>query len=151
MKADDLHASPIPPPPWDRARMAAHLKTLFALRAAGDIDGLMVYVAEDVVCFPPTSWGYSRFPRTLYGKAAVREAFLQRRINYTFHEQTLHRLLIDGDQVILHRTGRTRRRGGGDLVVYDSVDILRFRDGLIVEFSEFPDGAARDIMVNYPF
>jgi ketosteroid isomerase-like protein len=60
-------------------------------------------------------------------------------------------VLIDGDQVAVHRTGQTRPRGGGDLITFDSVDFLRFRDGLIVEFTEFADGAAREIINNYPY
>ena len=138
-------------PPTKRAEMAARLQRMFDLRSAGDIDGLMEYLAEDVVLFPPTSWRYCRFPYTLRGKAAVREAFLQRRVNYIFLRSTINRLLIDGDEVIAHRTGRTQPRGGGPVTTFDCVDVLRFRDGLLVEFNEFCDGAARDLVVNFPY
>ena len=134
-----------------RALIQQRLEAMFALRAADDIDGLMTYLADDVVCFPPTNWGYSRFPYTLYGKAAVREAFLLRLVNYTFLPTKIHRILIDGDQAIVHRTGRLQSGGGGKVHVYDSVDTFRFRDGLVVEFNEVCDGTARDFVVNFPF
>ena len=137
--------------PSARAEMAARLQKMFDLRSAGDIDGLMEHLAEDVVLFPRTTWRYCNFPYTLRGKAAVREAFLQRRVNYIFLRSTIHRVLIDGDQVMAHRTGRTRPRGGGPATTFDCVDYLRFRDGLVVEFNEFCDGAARELVVHFPY
>jgi len=134
-----------------RAEMAGRLQRMLDLRSAGDIDGLMEYMADDVVMFPPTSWRYCRFPYTLRGKPAVREAFLLRRVNYIFLRSTINRLLIDGDEVIAHRTGRTQPRGGGPVTTFDCIDLLRFRDELVVEFNEFCDGAARELVVNFPY
>lgn len=140
-----------PAPKTNRAFIAARLQKMYDLRSAGDIDGMLEYAAEDIVCYPPTSWGYSRFPYTLYGKQALREASLLRRINYIFLPSTLNRILIDGDEVLVYRTGQVQPRGGGPVVTFDAVDIFRFRDGLVVEFNEFCDGAAREFVVNFPY
>jgi ketosteroid isomerase-like protein len=135
----------------DRAETLSRLTTMWQLRAAGDIDGMMAFAADDVVCFPPSSWGGARFPFTLRGKAAVREAMWQRHIHFIYSPTVIHRLLIDGDEVVVHRTSQSRPRGGGVLSTYDCVDFLRLRDGLIVEAAEFCDGAACEAVVNFPY
>ncbi|MDE3175954.1 MAG: nuclear transport factor 2 family protein [Pseudomonadota bacterium] len=134
-----------------RALIRQRLEEMFALRAAGDIEGLMAYFAEEIVCFPKSDWGHARYPYTLRGKAAVREAFLLRQINYDILPSKIHRVVIDGDEAIVHRTGRLQSRGGGRIVTFDSVDLFRFRRGLLIEFNEFCDGTARPFVVNFPF
>ncbi len=134
----------------DRELIASRLKAIFARRAAGDIDGMLDFVAPDIVCFPETTWRHARYPRRIVGKEAVREAFWQRHINYVNLDTTVHRLLIDGDQAAVHRTTTIRERGSGVTHTFDSVDFFRFRDGLVVEFCELPDGSARDAVVNFP-
>nr|WP_298422750.1 nuclear transport factor 2 family protein [Rhodoblastus sp.] len=54
----------------------------------------------------------------------------------------MHELVIDGDRAALHRTSRLRNRGTGETISIDVCDFFRFRDGLVVEFSEYPDFAA---------
>ena len=134
----------------DRDLIVDILKSLFARRAAGDIDGMLKYVAPDIVCFPPTSWGHARYPRRIVGKEAVREAFWQRHINYINLSTIVHRMLIDGDSAAVHRTTTIRERGGGATYTFDSVDFFRFRDGLITEFCELPDGSALEAVINFP-
>ena len=134
----------------DRDLIAEAVKTLFALRAAGDIEGVLALFASDVVCFPPTSWGFAKYSRKIVGKDALRESLKQRHINYVVTKSVIHRMLIDGDQVAVHRSTALRERGGGLTHAFDCIDFFRFRDGLIVEASELPDGMAREAVVNYP-
>ena len=137
--------------PSSRALIQKRIQEVFALRVAGDIEGMLAYVADDVVCFPPTNWGHARYPYTLRGKAAVREAFLLREVNYAILPSKIHRILIDGDQAIVYRTCHVQSRGGGKRLTFDSVDTFRFRDGLVVEFNELCDGTAREFVINFPF
>ena len=130
--------------------MLDRLRQIFERRTAGDIDGMMEFVAPDIVCFPPTSWGRARYPVTLRGREAVREAFKQRHINYVNMSTTLHRVLVDGDQVAVHRTTKIRERGGAVEHTFDCIDFLRFRGGLVVEFQELPDGSAYEAVINFP-
>jgi ketosteroid isomerase-like protein len=134
----------------DRTEVLERLKMIFDRRAAGDIDGMVQLVAPDIVCFPRTSWGHSRFPLTLQGREAVREAFWQRHINYVNLASTIHRIVIDGDEAMVHRTTTIRERGSGNAYTFDAVDCFRFRDGLVVEFEELPDGSAQAAVANFP-
>ena len=134
----------------DRELIGSVLRSLYACRAAGDIDGMLNLLAADVVCFPDRTWGHAYYPRSIAGKEAVREAFLQRHINYVIVEVQVHRTLIDGDQAAVHRTTKLRERGSGVTYTYDSVSFFRFRDGLITELSELPDGSALEAVINFP-
>ena len=134
----------------DRELIKNVLEALYTCRAAGDIEGMVSYMAEDVVCFPDTTWGFARYPRRIVGREAVREAFLQRHINYVYLEMAAHRTLIDGDQAAVHRTTTLCERGSGVAYTFDIVGFFRFRDGLVTEMSELPDGSARDLFNFFP-
>ena len=62
----------------------------------------------------------------------------------------VHRIIIDGDEAAVHRTTTIRERGTGALHTFDCVNFLRFRDGLVSEFQEFPDGSAYEAVINFP-
>lgn len=134
----------------DRAAMERSARAVFDLRAEGDIPGMMRLCAPDIVCFPKSSWRFATYPTTIVGREAVAEAFRLRNVEYENLGSAIHRLLIDGDQVVVHRTSTIRERGGSRSYTYDAVDFFRFRDGLIVEFSEFPDGSLKDATENFP-
>lgn len=134
----------------DRDLIGSLLQTFFARRAAGDIEGMLNFISPDVVCFPDKSWGYAFYPRRIVGKDAMREAMRQRHINYVLAEMQVHRMLIDGDQAVVHRTTTLRERGSGVAVTFDSVAFFRFRDGLITEISDLPDGCAVEVVRNVP-
>jgi ketosteroid isomerase-like protein len=134
----------------DRELIKSVLAAIFARRMAGDVDGMLEFFAADVVCFPETTWGHARYPRRIVGREAVREALKQRHINYVTLSLAVHRTLIDGDQVAVHVTTKMRERGSGVSYTFDAVSFFRFRDGLVVELCEFPDGSAYDAVVNFP-
>jgi ketosteroid isomerase-like protein len=134
----------------DRALVVDLMDKFFARQASGDIDGMLAFVAPDIVCFPNTTWRHARYPRRIVGKEALREALHHRNINYIFLETVIHRTLIDGDQAAVHRTTTIRERGGGVTYTFDSMDLLRFRHGQIVEFCSLPDGSAYDAVVHFP-
>jgi hypothetical protein len=51
---------------------------------------------------------------------------------------------------VVHRTTTLRERGSGVTCTFDSVAFFRFRDGLIVELSDLPDGCALEVVRNFP-
>lgn len=134
----------------DKDLLVERLKAIFDRREAGDIDGMLDFAGPDIVCFASSTWGHARYPRPIIGKEAVREVFKQRHINYVNMITTVHRILVDGDQAACHRTTTIRERGSGITYTFDCVDFFRFRDGLVVEFQEFPDGSAYEAVVNFP-
>jgi ketosteroid isomerase-like protein len=134
----------------DRELILDLMNKFFARQAAGDIDQMLELVAPDIVCFPNTTWRHAHYPRRIVGKEALREALHQRHINYVLLETVSRRTLIDGDQAVVHRTQTLRERGSGVRHTFDCIDFLRFRDGLITEFCELPDGSAYSAVVHFP-
>ncbi len=110
-----------------RAALAELVDRFFAAWARHDLDAAMACVAEDAI--------YDEFNGTLWqGKAAVREGFLPNfRGDYGDIQFRLEDLFIDVEQqealarwLCVFEWNGTRRAWRG-------LDILRMRDGLIVE------------------
>ena len=134
----------------DRDLLEQRIRSLYEARVKSDLAGLLQYLADDIVCFPRSSWGHAIFPNPIVGKEAVAEAFRLRTIQYENLANEIHKLLIDGDTVAVHRTTTIRNRGGSLSYTFDAIDFFRFRDGLVIEFSEYPDGSARKAIENFP-
>jgi ketosteroid isomerase-like protein len=137
-------------PSLTREQMKARLRTIFDRREAGDIDGMLEFAAPDIVVFPVSTWRHAHYPRPIIGREAVGEAFRQRHINYVNLDTTIRRILVSGDEAVVHRTTSIRERGSQIAYTFDCVDFFRFRDGLVIQFQEFPDGSAYDAVINFP-
>jgi ketosteroid isomerase-like protein len=125
----------------DRDLIERRVRRMVELRADGNISGMLEFAAPDIV-YTNGSWKHYPFNGRREGKAAVGEMGRQINIFYENLGSTINKLLIDGDRVALHRTASIRNRGTGKSVSVDIWNFLRFRDGLIVEFSEYPDTQA---------
>ena len=126
----------------DREMIEHRVRLLIDRRADSDVEGMLDYAAPDIVCRSMGSWRFALFPRPVVGKAAVAETYRMLNIKYENLGSTVHEFLIDGDRVALHRSTTVRNRGTSEVFTFDVVNFVRFRDGLIVEFSEYPDAGA---------
>jgi ketosteroid isomerase-like protein len=117
----------------DKDLLRERVISIFAHWEAGNIDRMLDFATDDIVCFPPSTWRYAAYLRRIVGKEAVREALRQRDINYDRMTSTVHRIVVDGDEAAVHRTTTLRERGTGALHTFDCVNLLRFRDGLVSE------------------
>lgn len=125
----------------DRQRMEALVRRLIELRAAGDVDGLVAFAAPDIVF--KTGIGRAHpFHAEYRGIEACANLVRNVNVNYENLGSRLNKLLIDGDRIAIHRTARIRNRGTGRAVDVDMWNFVTFRDGLIVEFAEYPDTEA---------
>lgn len=126
----------------DREMIEHRVRTIFERRAEGDLPGILEYAAEDIVYHTRGSWTLYPFARPVHGKAAVGQMLATIDIMFENLGSTIHELVVDGDRVAVHRTSQMRNRGSGTLASIDICDFARFRDGLLVEFAEYPDSAA---------
>ena len=125
----------------DRDLIEQRIYALAEMRARGDIPGMMKYAAPDIV-FKGGSWRTFPLHMACAGWDACGEMGKAVNVAYENLGSTINTLLIDGDMVAVHRTAQIRNRGTGATVAVDICNFLRFRDGLVVEFSEYPDTAA---------
>ncbi len=126
----------------DRELIEHRVRTIFERRATGDIPGILEYAAEDVSYNVCGNWTLYPFSRPARGKAIFAQALATVAVMYENLGSTIHELVIDGDRAALHRTSKLRNRGTGQVISVDVCDFIRFRDGLVIEFSEYPDSAA---------
>ena len=125
----------------DRELIERRIYELAELRARGDVAGMLRYAAPDIVIRCGDRRDYP-FHAPREGKEAAGEFGHVVNIAYENLGSEITSLLIDGDRVALHRTATIRNRGTGNTVKIDFCNFLRFRDGLVVEFSEYADTAA---------
>lgn len=124
----------------DRDLIEQRIETLLKLREAGDIAAMAAYAAPEIVYRTSPGRPYP-FHSRRDGKAECVELGIAINVAYENLGSTINHLLIDGDRVALHRTAKVRNRGAGRVIEIDIWNFFKFRDGLIVEFSEYPDTA----------
>ena len=123
----------------DREQIERRIRMLFAKWQAGDVDGLIPWLAPDVTFPANGSWTGLKAP--LRGRDQVVTHLRKYASLLETIVTVLHEIVIDGDRAVVHRTSVGRWRASGRRYQCDFIDFLRFRDGLLVEFSEYPDAA----------
>jgi ketosteroid isomerase-like protein len=127
-----------------RADLAGLVRKLFDLRAKGDVEAILEWLAPDFIYKTCGEW--TRPPYV--ARQCDRETFAEslRLVNVEFEElgSEIHELFIDGDRVAVHRTIRMRNRGAGAAVNLDKWDCFRFRERLVAEYAAYVDAAKLD-------
>ena len=123
----------------DREEIERRIRVLFERWAQGDVDSVVDGLAPDV--WFPSHGFWTGVPAPLRGREAVASHFRKYGAIVENIVSVLHELVIDGDRAVVHRTAVGRRRDTGRRYQCDFIDFFRFRDGLVVEFSDYPDAA----------
>jgi ketosteroid isomerase-like protein len=125
-----------------RAHKEQVIRSLYAARVQGDLDGTMKDLAEDAVfSLNGRGTGVPAMSQDCCGKAAVHETIKQLIHNWRFDDWKESSLLVDGEKVALHWTARVTFIPNGKSATTEVVDLITFRDGKIVEFRQSTDTA----------
>jgi ketosteroid isomerase-like protein len=125
----------------DRDLIEQRVRAILECRVAGDTDGMARYAAPDLV-YADGTWRSYPFQKTCHGREACLKMLREVNIYYEPLGSEIQRIAIDGDRVALHRRAKIRNRGTGVVVDIDICNFVKFRDGMVVEFSEYPDTMA---------
>ncbi|MCW2282421.1 ketosteroid isomerase-like protein [Rhodoblastus acidophilus] len=123
----------------DRQLIETRMQRLLELRAENNLRAMLEYVAEDIVFEVIGDWMALPFSGPVKGKANVAKAMMSLMTQYENLGSTVHSLSIDGENVALRRTARVRHRGTNRVADVAFADFIRFRDGLVIGFSEVAD------------
>ncbi len=129
----------------DRDQIETRIRRLFEKWALGDVEGMIDHLAPDVV-FPSNGF-WTGVSAPLRGRDQVAKNLRHYGGALENIVSVLHEIVIDGDRAVVHRTAVGRRRDSGRRYQCDFIDFFRFREGLVVEFSEYPDAAWSDLGV----
>jgi ketosteroid isomerase-like protein len=125
----------------DRDLMAQRLVSIIDSYTRGDIEGMLRYATPDVV-YAGGSWRLWPMMNRCEGALACGEMLRAIHVAYESSGTVVKHMLIDGPNVALCRTTTLRNRGSGRFGKVDIWNFVRFRDGLVCEYSEYPDTAA---------
>ena len=125
----------------DRSDIEQRVRDLFEARRLGDHARMLSIMSPNIVYEVVGAWELYPFYGRREGIEAIRDMLL--RLNQDFENlgSEIHDILIDGETVAIRRTAVLRHRGTSKVGSVGIVDFLRFRDGLIIEVSEYPDTA----------
>jgi ketosteroid isomerase-like protein len=126
----------------DRELIERRVRAMLEMRAAGDLRGMLDYAAEDIVYNLKGSWASFPYASPVCGKKMVAQALAIIAMQFENMGFVIHELVIEGNQIALRRSVKLRHRGTGKVGNVDIADFLRFRDGLVVEFTEVADSIA---------
>jgi ketosteroid isomerase-like protein len=127
----------------DREQTERRIRRLFDRWSAGDVDAVIAEVAPDVAFTANGTWTGLTPP--LRGREQVAKHLRKYSRAIENIVLLLHEIVIDGDRAVVHRTSVGRRRDDGRRYQVDFISFLRFRDGLVVEFSDYPDAAWSEV------
>jgi ketosteroid isomerase-like protein len=122
--------------------MEQSVRSLYAARVRGDLEGTLKDLAEDAVfALNGRGTGVPAMSQDCCGEAAVRESVEQLIANWRFDHWKETALLIDGNKAALHWTAHVTFAPTGKSATLEAVDVITFRDGKIVDFRQSTDTA----------
>ncbi|MBW6399563.1 nuclear transport factor 2 family protein [Roseomonas sp. HJA6] len=120
-------------------RNRARVEALYAAYLAGDMPVVLEAMDHDVrwISGEPNSaapWSGER-----HGREGVRAFFDTLRAECRILDYRIGAMIVDGDRAAVTATVRARFHRNGEELEVDKVDVMRLRDGQIVEFREYYD------------
>ena len=117
------------------------VRSVYAARQAGDLDGIVRHFAEGACFALAGSAAASPVPMSCTGREPLREALRRLLAGFVFEEMDRLDILIDGDRAAIHHRVRVRSTVTGEVAVTELLDIVRFQDDRIASFTQFADTA----------
>jgi len=118
------------------------LRTLWAARLQGDLEGTLKGVAEDAAfSLNARGTGEKSLSERSTGKAAIRPVLRQLIENWRFDDWKQISFLIDEEKALLHWTARVTCVPTGKSDNFDVFDLIKFQDGKIVDYHQSTDTA----------
>jgi ketosteroid isomerase-like protein len=125
-----------------RSEIEDTIKSAYAARVRGDVDGVMSAFAPDAVFeFNGRGTGLQAMSSPCCDTDALRatmQAFIDA---FRIEDWTEISLLIDGEKASLHWRARVTNTKTGKADAFDVFDLLTFRDGKIANFLQSTDTA----------
>jgi ketosteroid isomerase-like protein len=118
------------------------IRSLYAARLRGDLDKVMVDIADDATFgVNARGTGVPALATTSKGKGTVKSVVKELIDAWRFDDWKEVSLLVDGDKAMIHWTARATFVPTGKSDKFDVVDVFTFRDGKIVDLRQNTDTA----------
>jgi ketosteroid isomerase-like protein len=127
-----------------RAQIEETIRSLYVARVNGDLDGTLKDMAEDATFgIHARGTGAPELSAPIKGRASIRAAVEALIADWQFKEWKEIDLLVDVDKekALLHWRARVQNAKSKKSEIFYVFDIIKFRDGKIVDFQESTDTA----------
>ena len=125
-----------------RAHIEETVRSLYAARVRGDLDGVMGGIADDAVfCLNGRGTGVPALCTPSKGRAAIRPLLKDLIDTWRFDDWKELALLVDGERALLHWTARVTCVPSGKSESFEVLDLVIFRDGKIIDHRQSTDTA----------
>lgn len=124
------------------ARNRARVGEIYAAYLAGDLPAVLDAMAPDVRWVSGEAASAAPWCGEHVGREGVEAYFAALAAACSIVDFRIGRIIADGDWVAVTATVRARFHQTGEEQQLDKVDVLRLRDGRVVEFREFYDTMA---------
>jgi len=125
-----------------RAQIEQTVRSIYAARCCGDLDGVMEGIADDAVfMLNGRGTGHPAMATAQRGKPAIRSAIGEFIDTFRFDDWKELALMVDGDKALLHWTAKVTFVPTNKAEQFEVFDLLTFRDGKIVDFRQCTDTA----------
>jgi ketosteroid isomerase-like protein len=123
----------------DRDLIEARIHAMLDRRVAKDLPGLITFFSDELEFELIGNWSIFPHARRARGKEAWVRALTTMYTEVENLGSTINDIVIDGEWAALRRSTRMRHYGTGRVDDIEVADFMRFRNGLVVEFTEIVD------------
>ena len=124
------------------------IRSLYAARVAGDIDGTMAALTDDAIFeLNASGTGLPGMAGPIEGKPSVRIAIQKFIENFRFSDWKEISLVVDGEKAALHWRALVTFVPNGKSNAFDVFDFITFRGDRICDFRQSTDTAKITSMV----
>jgi ketosteroid isomerase-like protein len=127
-----------------RAQIEESIRSLYIARVKGDLDGTLKDMADDATFgIHARGTGAPELSAPIKGRASIREAVEALIADWQFSDWKEIDLLVDTDneKALLHWRARVTNTKSNKSETFYVFDVVKFRDGKIVDFQESTDTA----------
>lgn len=125
-----------------RAHIEDTIRSLYAARCCGDLDGVMKGIADDAVfALNGRGTGVPAMATASQGTGEIRPMLQELIQTWRFDDWKELALLVDGEKALLHWTARVTCIPTGKIEQFEVFDLVTFRDGKIVDHRQATDTA----------
>lgn len=126
----------------DRDQIETKIRALWAARLKEDVAGTLKDVADDAVFeINARGTGVPGLSAPVVGKPAIGEALHQLFVTWDFKDWKALDFMVDGEKALVRWSATVMCTPTGKSDTFDCYDLIKFRDGKIVDYRQATDTA----------
>lgn len=123
----------------DRNELERTVRAFYRARNGHDLDAVMSLVDPDASFRIACNYRLGPLAHMVEGSSEIRARFADLMANWDLSDMDIESVYVDGDTAVVHRNGQVRFIPDDKSFDTEMMDKLTFRDGRVVEFTEFID------------